>query len=134
MPCVIFLPELSPLEYLSKYVFLLNDKKQLYHRIFIKYLPKDKVVEEKEHEEFFAASLNQRTQMEPDRVLPYNMIDNAMKDVLGFHGTDEKIVEVRELLQLNVNNEMPIDFRTWCGIVAFAERFITTLDDSRNEV
>lgn len=128
---MIFLPELSPLEYLSKYVFVDQDKKQLFHRIFIKYLPKDKVVEDKEHDEFFAASMNQRNL---DRVLSHDMIDNALKDVLGFHGTDEKIAEVRALLQLNDTNETAIDFRTWCGIVAFAERKITTLDDSKNEV
>lgn len=129
---MISLPELSPLEYLSKYVFVLNDKKQLYHRIFIKYLPKDKVVEDKD--EFFAASMNQRSNEHSDRVLPLQMMDCALKDVLGFHGTDEKIVEVRALLLLNEANEKAVDFRTWCGIVAFAERHITTLDDSRNEV
>lgn len=66
-----------------------------------------------------------------------NILQNQ---VLGFHGKPDKIAKIRDLLGLasDVNaNEIPIDFRTWCGIIAFSERYLTDLDkdlDPCNEV
>lgn len=143
LQCLFFITELTPMEYLSKFVFVVDDKKQLYQRIFIKYLPIDKITrEDTENEDLFSRTTsagNQRGRREEQvtRLLPEEVLNDALKEVLGFHGTDEKISEIRSCLKLEDLTEVIIDFRTFCGIVAFSERFITTLDqieDPRNEI
>lgn len=131
------------MEYLSKFVFVVNDKKQLYQRIFIKYIPIDKITrDDTENEDLFARSTctgNQRGRRDEQitRLLPVEVLNDALKEVLGFHGTHEKICEIRSCLQLEDLKEINIDFRAFCGFVAFSERLITTLDqieDPRNEI
>ncbi|CAO1420860.1 unnamed protein product [Diamesa serratosioi] len=135
--------KLTPMDYLSKFVFVVDDKKQLYQRIFIKYLPIDKITrDETENEDLFSRSTsagNQRGRRDEQvtRLLPEDVLNDALQEVLGFHGTDEKICEIRSCLQLEDLKEVIIDFRTFCGFVAFSERLITTLDqteDPRNEI
>lgn len=137
------LVKLTPLDYLSKFVFVEDDKKQLYHRIFVKYLPKDKTNrEENDNEEFFIrASPSRKRPGKDDLLLTRSLVDenlnDALKEVLGFHGSDEKIQEILNFLELEQVEEVFINFRTFSGIVAFAERLITTLDqneDPRNEI
>lgn len=137
--------KLKAFDYLSKYVFVEPDKKQLYHRIFVKYLPKDKINrEENDNEEFFARVNSGKPGAREDllmqiRTLQYDDLKEAMKEVLGFHATDEKIQEVLNYLELediDIEN-LHINFRTFTGIVAFSERLLTTLDqndDPRNEI
>lgn len=133
--------KLKPLPYLGKFVFIEPDRKQLFHRIFTKYLPKEKVVgQENENEEIFA-----RTNSDPakrieatdsPRSLQGENLDLALREVLGFHAEDDKIRQIYELLQLDAAEE-PHNFRMFSGIAAFAERFLTTLDqteDQRNEI
>lgn len=132
------LVKLTPMDYLSKFVYIEDDKKQLYHRVFVKYLPKDKILgQENDNEEFFARANSNSSKKDDFSRCLQDDVGDALKEVLGFHGTDEKIQEVFEYLQLEVNDETAINFRTFSGMVAFAERLITTLDqneDSRNEI
>lgn len=137
------LVNLTPLDYLSKFVYVEDDKKQLYHRIFVKFLPKDKTNrEENDNDEFFIrASSGSKLAGKDDLLLTRSLQDEnlneALKEVLGFHGTDEKIQEILNYLELEKLDDIIINFRTFSGIVAFAERLITTLDqneDPRNEI
>lgn len=137
------LAKLTPLNYLSKFVYIEGDKKQLYHRIFVKYLPKDKTNrEENDNEEFFArASSAGKKNVKEDLLLTRSLQDDdltdALKEVLGFHATEEKINEILRYLELENLEDIIINFRTFSGIVAFAERLITSLDqgeDPRNEI
>jgi hypothetical protein len=132
------LAKLKPVDYLSKFVYVEDDKKQLYHRVFSKYLPKDKILgQENDSEELFRSSSTGKKKDDFSRCLQDEDLNEAMKEVLGFHGTDEKIQEIYSHLQIVITDETAINFRTFSGIVAFSERLITTLDqneDSRNEI
>lgn len=137
------LAKLTPLYYLSKFVFIESDVMQLYHRTYVKFLPKDKINrEENDNEEFFArVNANGKPIARPDmlltRSLPESSLEEALKEVLGFHATEEKILEILNYLELEKVEEVFINFRTFSGIVAFSERLITTLDqneDPRNEI
>lgn len=123
----LFIAGLSVIEYLSKYVYLSSDKKQLYHRVFDKYLPVDKTTrEDNENDdnlfgENSPINFNSRTirrNNHAERFLPIDSLNTAMKEVLGFHGTVEKINEVRDLL--NISESVDIDYRTFCGIIALS--------------
>lgn len=136
--------KLKPLNYLSKFVFVEKDVKQLYHRTFVKFLPKEKVAgQENENEEMFARSNSDPTkkiEIVADspfaRCLEGENFDLALKEVLGFHYDEVKVREVKELLHL-AEAEEPHNFRTFSGICAFSERYLTSLDrdeDPRNEI
>lgn len=137
------LAKLTPLTYLSKFVFFESDVMQLYHRIFVDFLPKDKTNrEENDNEEFFArvnagGKLGPRDDLLSSRCLQDDALEQALRQCLGFYASDEKVVEIMEYLELEKVEEPHINFRTFAGIVAFAERVITTLDqneDPRNEI
>lgn len=138
------LVKMTAFDYVSKYVFVEDDKKQLYHRIFVKYLPKDKINrEENDTEEFFArANSAGKASGKEDFLLQARYLQDenlyeALKEILGFHGTGERIQEVLSYLELENHEDVHINFRTFSGIVAFAERLITILDqneDPRNEI
>ena len=138
------LAKLTSFDYLSKYVFVEDDKKQLYHRIFVKHLPKDKINrEENDNEEFFArinsggkGGVREDLLLQSRSLLGENLSE-ALKEILGFHGTDERIQEILNYLELDNYEDVHINFRAFSGIVAFAERLITTLnqnEDPRNEI
>lgn len=137
------LAKLIPFDYLSKYVFLENDIMQLYHRIFVKYLPKDKTNrEENDNEEFFSRAnasgkRNVRDDLFSLRVLQDENLREALCELLGAHATDERLQEIYDYVELEKLEEIQINFRTFSGIVAFSERLITKLDqndDPRNEI
>ncbi|XP_039444834.1 uncharacterized protein LOC120424717 [Culex pipiens pallens] len=133
------LSTMTPIEYLKRHVVLCDDRKKLFHRIFCRNLPSD---DGKPNQEFNENDSIPETETpvqletfknllaDVTRLIPMANFDKAMHEALGFHGTPEKIFEIRELLELNYEyyQEIPIDFRSWCGIVAFAERFIITQD------
>lgn len=133
---------MTPIEYLHDHVVLSNDRKQLYHRIFARNLPREEPKASGALESVDSDSLpeTETGPLEVDstrnlladvtRYIPMNCFDKALHEALGFHGTAERIAAIRELLELNYDpfNELQIDFRTWCGIVAFSERFINSLD------
>uniref|UniRef100_A0A336LZR8 CSON012860 protein n=1 Tax=Culicoides sonorensis TaxID=179676 RepID=A0A336LZR8_CULSO len=137
------LSKLTPLQYLSKHVSVLSDRKQLYHRIFVRNLStqtdRQKSGSDSEDDDDYRES-DAKEKAELVRTLSYSVLNKAMHEVLGFHGKPDKISKIRDLLGLtgDVNgNEIPIDFRTWCGIVAFSERYLTDLDkdlDPCNEI
>lgn len=78
------LAKITPFDYLSKYVFQESDIKQLYHRIFIKHLPKDKINrEENDNEEFFARAGVVRNDLLLTRNLQEDSLMEALKEVLG---------------------------------------------------
>lgn len=137
------LVKLTPFDYLSKYVFLESDVKQLYHRIFVKNLPKDKTNrEENDNDEFFARANSggknvSRNDLLLSRSLQDDNLKEALQEVLGFHSSEEKIREILEYLELETVEERNINFRAFSGIVAFSERLITSLsqnEDPRNEI
>ncbi|XP_053670275.1 uncharacterized protein LOC128720621 [Anopheles nili] len=136
------LTRMTPIEYLHDHVVLSGDRKQLYHRIFVRNLPREEPKSSGVLESVDSDSLpeTETGPIEHDstrnlladvtRYIPMTSFDRALHEALGFHGTPERIAAIRELLELNYDpfHELQIDFRTWCGIVAFAERFINTLD------
>lgn len=134
---------MTPLQYLSRHVSVLSDRKQLYHRIFVRNLPapsgKQKDNSDSEDEDEIQEQ-EAKEKLDIIRTLPYCVINKSMHEVLGFHGKPDKIAKIRDLIGLvqdKNGNEVPIDFRTWCGIVAFAERYLTDTDkedDPCNEV
>ncbi|XP_029731485.2 uncharacterized protein LOC109622295 [Aedes albopictus] len=131
---------MTPIEYLKRHVVLGDDRKKLYHRIFVRNLSRDdgKSIQESLDSDSVAETeapiqiLESFRNLMADvtRLIPMANFDKAMHEALGFHGTSDKIYEIRELLELNYEyyQEIPIDFRSWCGIVAFAERYIITQD------
>ena len=70
--------------------------------------------------------------------MPIDQLPSALREVLGFHATGSNIPEILQFLELeSLDDDAEINFRTFCGIVAFAERFITNLsqeEDPRDEI
>ncbi|GAB0087806.1 uncharacterized protein DMENIID0001_021570 [Sergentomyia squamirostris] len=142
------LSKLTPVEYLSRYVNVSNYRKQLYHRIFVKYIPEIKIDElderEMDREPRDVSDGDDWTMMgEEDvaseylsqRVIPATHIEQALKTALHPHGTPTTLSTIADKLALSTLDG--INFRTWCGIVAFTERFITTIQrevDTRHEI
>jgi hypothetical protein len=136
------LAKLKPFKYLSRFVFVNSDKKQLYHRIFIKYLPRNQLNKEETENEEFLASIGGKQNFAENllaaRVMQPDQLSEALTEVLGFHATVENVNEIVSFLELDtLDDDESINFRTFCGIVSFAERLITTLDqdeDPRDEI
>lgn len=58
------------------------------------------------------------------------VLDAALSDVLGFYATPERVGEIRAMLGLTGGEPSPVatmNFRSWCGVVAFGERFLNAL-------
>lgn len=72
------------------------------------------------------------------RVMPIDQLSEALREVLGFHASDSNIAEILSFLELEtLDEDVTINFRTFCGIVAFSERLITNLsqdEDPRDEI
>lgn len=132
--------KLRPFSYLSKFVYVDDDKKQLYHRTFVKFLPKSTSSREENENDFFANPAAQKNFTEnllSARMMPLEELTEALHEVLGFHATDSNILEIQSYLELETLEEAIINFRAFCGIVAFAERLITNLseeEDPRDEI
>lgn len=132
--------KLRPFSYLSKFVYVDDDKKQLYHRTFVKFLPKNTSNREENENDFFANPAAQKNFTEnllSARTMPLEVLTEALHEVLGFHATDANVLEIQSYLELESLEEAIINFRTFCGIVAFAERLITSLsqeEDPRDEI
>lgn len=139
--------DMTAIKYLSQYVIVSNKLKQQYRRIFLKNLPEE-IEEEKpkiddtdnESPRIDSEKIRQpiKSDLDKIRTLPLPVFNKALQEVLGFHGTIEKIQEIKEILAIDTKSDQNyIDFRLWCGIVAFSERFITKINrnlDPCNEV
>ena len=133
---------MTPLEFLSRYVMIKDYCKQLYHRIFSRNLTNQQdALNRDDRLDSEAQELDEPVIIEPIkhhgdiiRLLPFENLDKAMSEVLGFHGTADKIAEIRELLEIDrlYYNDIEIDFRTWCGIVAFSERYLISLEKDKD--
>lgn len=147
------LAKLTPFAYLSKHIWISAHRKQLYRYVFKKYLAEVKSVEATSidadiiaDESYFACNLTD-TPTEGsnkqfsfcdhiDSVMSFCAIDNALIDVLGYCGPieciSEKIKRIKTILLLDEHEHQYVNFRSWCGIVAFAERYLNMLPLSQD--
>lgn len=120
---------MTVLDYLSKYVWVSNQRKQLFKRVFLQYLP----IEIIEHDETTDNVLKNDGNADDDslpvlneyveRKIPLTYFPKALEDVLEFYGTEKNISEILCLIDYEKeNSSKEIDFRTWCGVVSLAER------------
>lgn len=123
---------MSVFHYLTKYVWVSRQRKQIYKRIFLKYLKPPP-----ESQELPQPQQPQQTETEPtfplpdyqERYMNNKHLYQALEDVLEFYGNEKNIKKILELINYEEIREKEelINFRSWCGIVAFAERL--ALDD-----
>lgn len=74
-------------------------------------------------------------------VMPFKELENAFTNVLGYCGPIEqmadKIKQIIDLTKINETDNSTINFRSWCGLVAFAERYLNDMpfdEDPLDEV
>lgn len=151
------LATLTPFEYLSWYIWISDHRKHLYRFVFNKYVfeatdPND-ADDDDENETNYDDELERETPSNEttqksipayefrECEMPFTELVNAFTDVLGYCGSIEhmadKIQQIIRLTQLNGIDHQTINFRSWCGLVAFAERFLNNLpfdDDPCDEV
>ncbi|ALC44740.1 CG13449 [Drosophila busckii] len=114
------LKTMRPWDYLSKHVFVSQQRKQLYKRVFLKYLNR---IEEPEPENELGNDEVPLTEYK-ERTMAWTSLPHALEDVLEFHGTEENVKRTLSYLDYSVQSAGDLDFRTWCGIVSFAERLV----------
>ncbi|TDG49608.1 hypothetical protein AWZ03_003846 [Drosophila navojoa] len=113
------LKNMTPWDYLSKYVWVSQQRKQLYKRVFLKYLNR---CEEPEAETDDATLIEYK-----ERTMVWRSLPQALEDVLEFHGNEKNVQNTLHHLDYKQDGNGILDFRAWCGIVSFAERL--TLSD-----
>ncbi|XP_053955001.1 uncharacterized protein LOC128861115 [Anastrepha ludens] len=124
------LEDMTVLEYLSQYVWVSSQRKQLFKRVFLQYLTTELIeTEEAADVNLLKSNGNVDEDSLPvlneyvERKIPMNCIAKALEDVLEFYGTEKNISEMLRLLDYEKEtSSKEINFRTWCGIVSFAER------------
>ncbi|XP_037815934.1 uncharacterized protein LOC119606475 [Lucilia sericata] len=121
--------KMSVFHYLSQYVWVSRQRKQIYKRIFLKYLKTS--LEQQDPPPALTAETEISFPL-PDyqeRYMNIKFLYQALEDVLEFYGTEENIKRVLDLIKYEElkESEQLINFRSWCGLVAFAERL--ALDD-----
>ncbi|KAL2723869.1 uncharacterized protein V1478_008382 [Vespula squamosa] len=94
---------ITVLVYLSKHVFVNSGRKLIYGRAFIRF-----------HEETLQGS----------RYISPNDVQEALQDAIGRTLTDEQQARFNSFLG---NISEPLNFRTWCGVCAAAERLLCPL-------
>lgn len=107
---------MTPIQYLSKYVWVSDQRKGLFKRSFNKYLATENKTSGKDQDYI-------------ERKMSLNCFNLALCDALEFYGTKEVVEEISEILHISEHKETEINFRTWCGIVAFSERYVVHLDE-----
>lgn len=127
--------DMTALDYLSKYVWVSQQRKQLYKRVFLKYLNR---VEQQESELALGSDDSPLVEYK-DRTMAWRSLPQALEDVLEFHGTEENVKNTLTYLSYEATGSGEVDFRAWCGIVSFAERLALTNaarsdDDSCDEL
>lgn len=136
----VFRPELTPYDYVSKHIWISDYRKQLYRYVFTKYLPEtneDNASSMKKQNSLADTDTKSVQDATRERTIAFGDLHLGLRTVLGFHGTDDKINDIKTILQLNERDHAQLNYRSWCGIVAFAERYLNTStrkDDRCDEV
>lgn len=149
------LSTLTPFEYLSRFVWVSSHRKHLYRFVFNKYLceANEPLFDEVNHcdsyvENFEYGISTKDTSEKPaslyeikPSLISFDDLSTAMCDVLGYCGPIEQVAEKILKIQEMVFTEKPIhsfiDFRSWCGLIAFSERYLNQQpfeEDSCDEV
>ncbi|XP_068142025.1 uncharacterized protein [Drosophila tropicalis] len=126
------LKTMTPWDYLSKYVWVSQQRKQLYKRVFLKYLSR---CEEPESELVAGDDLNNLQEYRyNERTLIWQHLPQALEDVLEFHGTETNVQNALTMLGYDpAASNGVMDFRLWCGIVSFAERLVLVNECQDND-
>lgn len=131
---------MTPFQYISKHVWISEHRKQHYRFVFKKFLPEP--LEEAQgkssqpNPDHIADIPPPKTNYE-ERTISFVDVRNALSDALGFYGTPEKINEILDILCMNEQDHKVLNFRSWCGVIAFSERYLNKLthdEDPRDEV
>ncbi|XP_034140315.1 uncharacterized protein LOC117591245 isoform X2 [Drosophila guanche] len=122
---------MTPWDYLSKYVWVSQQRKQLYKRVFLKYLRR---CEEPEiNRNVMGIDKLALTEYRyKERTLLWQSLPKALEDVLEFHGTEQNVCNTLNMLGYDQKENVDLDFRAWCGIVSFAER-LALADESGSD-
>ncbi|BFF96409.1 uncharacterized protein DMAD_05075 [Drosophila madeirensis] len=122
---------MTPWDYLSKYVWVSQHRKQLYKRVFLKYLRR---CEEPEiNRNVMGIDKLALTEYRyKERTLLWQSLPQALEDVLEFHGTEQNVCNTLNMLGYDHKENVDLDFRAWCGIVSFAER-LALADESGSD-
>lgn len=96
--------EMSPLDYLGRHVFITPGRKLIFRRAFNRYFEEDSSTGE--------------------RRMPPGSIQLALEEVMGRSLTEEQSNKFKDTVG---DVEVSVDFRTWCGICAAAERLLAPL-------
>lgn len=133
---------LTPFEYLSQYVWISDHRKHLYRFVFNKYLSDPIELMDNDCNDVEVAERDTPSNDSNDKsslsfyvfkecLMPFEKLYIAFVDVLGYCGPiekcSEKITKIMELNKLNAIDHSLISFRSWCGLVAFAERYLNPL-------
>lgn len=135
------LATLTPFEYLSQYVWISDHRKHLYRFVFNKYVGETSDQQDADSEndddlerETPSHATNEKSIQAyefKECLMPYRDLTNAFTNVLGYCGPVEQMTEkIENIIQVTNLNEMEhpmINFRSWCGLVAFAERFLNNM-------
>lgn len=143
------LATLTPFEYLSRYVWISDHRKHLYRFVFNKYLSEindsmdadcnkmDGDVQERDtpSNDTTTTTATNKSMISfcvfTECIMRFDQLKAAFDDVLGYCDPVErctgKVTQIMELVELNATDHSFINFRSWCGLVAFAERFLNTV-------
>lgn len=142
------LARLTPFTYLSRHIWISDHRKQLYRFVFNKYRCEavaqplnasfhemDVTTAEDTRSILFETPSDDSNKMMPfvdvkECTMSMLSLNDALIDVLGFpvDAISSTINEIRDMLDLNGECEFTyLTFRNWCGIVAFAERYLNSM-------
>lgn len=141
------LTRLTPFTYLSRHVWISNHRKQLYRFVFNKYICEATAqpMNSSSHEMDLAADDMRSILFETpsddsnktmrfvdvkECIMDAQSLNDALIDVLGFpvDAISSSINEIRDMLDIRDELEFAyLTFRNWCGIVAFAERYLNSM-------
>lgn len=129
---------MTPFEYISTAVWISEHRKQHYRFVFKKFLPDlTEEAQNKSNTQNADHNIDIPQMKHEERTISFADIRNALADALGFYGTIEKINEILEILCMNEEDHKALNFRSWCGVIAFSERYLNKLsheEDPRDEV
>lgn len=132
------LSTMTPFQYISKHVWISEHRKQHYRFVFKKFLPDlTDEVQNKTNQVNMDNNIEIPQVKHEERTISFGDIQSALSDALGFYGTIDKINEILAILHINEIDHKVLNFRSWCGLVAFGERYLNKLsheEDPRDEV